>query len=61
VTVLDDPNTIVAVVMARRAEEVVAEAEEEAEAPVAEEGEPEVIKKGKEGAEEEEGAKKGGE
>jgi large subunit ribosomal protein L25 len=60
VTVLDDPNTIIAVVMAKRAEEVVAEAEAEAEAPAAEEAEPEVIKKGKE-AEGEEGAEKAAE
>jgi large subunit ribosomal protein L25 len=62
VTILDDPNTIIAVVMAKRAEEeTVAEAEAEAEAPVAEgEAEPEVIKKGKD-AEGEEGADKAGE
>jgi large subunit ribosomal protein L25 len=62
VTILDDPNTIIAVVMAKRAEEeTVAEAEEEAEVPVAEgEEEPAVIKKGKD-AEGEEGAEKAGE
>ena len=63
VKILEDEHTIIAGVMAPRAEAEVAEAEaeEEAEVPTEEGAEPEVIKKGKEAAEGEEGAAKTGE
>ena len=62
VKILEDPHTIVAGVMAPRAEVEVAEGEavEEAEVPTEEGAEPEVIKKGKEAGEEEDGAAKTG-